>query len=266
MADEITPRLNLVKPEVGGSADTWGDKWNENADKIDAMVVRQSDLGTAATRDVTTSKTDTTEGRLLKVGDFGVGEPIILTSSDDLNDIMSPGIYSHSLGNAPANTPVVYAGMLTVFIGDPSNFVVQVWRRREGQAREFQRTFDPNSGVWTDWVEFYNTGNLPRPLGVGQTWQDVTSSRAAFTTYTNTTGRPIFVAVREGLPPPGSTSDLKLYVDGKVVSFFAVAAAGSGTEIHNAITVSGIVPPGSTYRIEYTLSGAKGVSDWMELR
>src|SRR5690606_31203537 len=40
MADEITPRFNLVKPEVGGSADTWGDKWNENADKIDAAIIR----------------------------------------------------------------------------------------------------------------------------------------------------------------------------------------------------------------------------------
>lgn len=43
MADEITPRLNLVKPEVGGSADTWGDKWNENADKIDAAIVKSDE-------------------------------------------------------------------------------------------------------------------------------------------------------------------------------------------------------------------------------
>lgn len=32
-------------------------------------------------------------------------------------------------------------------------------------------------------------------LGVGQTWQDVRTSRAANTTYTNTTGRPIVVTL-----------------------------------------------------------------------
>ena len=44
-------------------------------------LVKESSLGTAATSDVTTSATDTTAGRLLKVGDFGVG-----TSSEILGD------------------------------------------------------------------------------------------------------------------------------------------------------------------------------------
>ena len=33
------------------------------------------------------------------------------------------------------------------------------------------------------------------PVGVGQTWQNVLSSRAFGTTYTNSTGRPIMVSV-----------------------------------------------------------------------
>lgn len=38
MADAYTEFLNLTKPEVGASRDSWGDKWNTNAGKLDAWA------------------------------------------------------------------------------------------------------------------------------------------------------------------------------------------------------------------------------------
>lgn len=43
MIDAFTGTLNLTKPEVGGSRDAWGAKWNDNADKIDAAIKANAD-------------------------------------------------------------------------------------------------------------------------------------------------------------------------------------------------------------------------------
>lgn len=37
MAEEYTPNLNLLKPDVGGSTDTWGDSLNGDMDILDAL-------------------------------------------------------------------------------------------------------------------------------------------------------------------------------------------------------------------------------------
>jgi hypothetical protein len=56
MVDTVTPILGLVKPEVGGSSDSWGPKLNGNQDTIDglfqldgaAKVVKLANGGTGA--------------------------------------------------------------------------------------------------------------------------------------------------------------------------------------------------------------------------
>jgi hypothetical protein len=78
--------------------------------------------------------------------------------------------------------------------------------------------------------------NYDQVLGVGQTWQDVTASRTAGVTYTNTTGKPI-VVVFEG---SNSTSGRKIYLNGFAVVSLSTAGVNQSYVL--------IVPNGYTYK------------------
>jgi hypothetical protein len=88
-------------------------------------------------------------------------------------------------------------------------------------------------------------------LGVGQTWQNLTASRSAGVTYTNTTGNPIQVSARANVGQITLTIDsipVELQTDGN---------------LNNSTKVTGTVPDGDTYSV--TLSGGS-LSYWAELR
>lgn len=100
-------------------------------------------------------------------------------------------------------------------------------------------------------------GSATAPMiGVGQAWQDVASSRAANTTYTNTTGRPICVSAYIGSAPAQTT---RILVNGVVAARFLATGTSVG---QGAIT---IVPNGATYRVENEQGGATVIT-WTELR
>ena len=94
-------------------------------------------------------------------------------------------------------------------------------------------------------------------LGYGQTWQDLTASRALATTYTNTTGKPIVVNAINN--ENANSPRIFLTVSGILIMYdykHAPTARGWRT------TVSGIVPNGATYQVD----SDNGLSVWAELR
>ena len=90
-------------------------------------------------------------------------------------------------------------------------------------------------------------------LGYVQTWQDLTAIRAAGTTYTNTTGKPIAVMVGGNSAGAGGTFNLQTVVEGLTIQ--------AHLSDYQSIT-SFIVPQGSTYQVTTTGS----LSKWSELR
>jgi hypothetical protein len=89
------------------------------------------------------------------------------------------------------------------------------------------------------------------PIGVGQTWQNLTGSRSVGVTYTNSTGRPIVVSIN-GI---GSTfaNPVRIIVDGLAIAQYEPISLGN---------TQAIVPSGSTY-IFFAPNGTTSV---MELR
>ena len=98
--------------------------------------------------------------------------------------------------------------------------------------------------------------NFSQVIGVGQTWQDVTASRALGVTYTNTTGKPIHVIAGIFSTNVGTQSAT---VNG--VSSYGASCVASGVGYS-----SFIVPNLATYSVTMDGVGTKSVNKWVELR
>ena len=100
------------------------------------------------------------------------------------------------------------------------------------------------------------TGGVTGGLGTGQTWTDVTASRAGGTTYTNSTGKPISLLI-VGTFSSG-TGVVSVSVGGVL--------AGQSQYVNNGgwlVVCTTIVPPSSTYVATFTGSTK---TSWYELR
>jgi len=116
------------------------------------------------------------------------------------------------------------------------------------------------SSVWSSWIELIDLATATTEaktfdIGINQTWQNVTVSRAFGVTYTNTTGKPIMIAI--GTTFTSSSSNLQPTVNGVVLLNSYLSGANGG----NSATF--IVPPGNTYS---ATSVGTTLGYWVELR
>jgi hypothetical protein len=112
----------------------------------------------------TSSLIDTTGGRLVKTGDFGLGTAISLTAADNLDTILTSGLfYNSSSGNTTGNNyPLASAGALIVVARSSTN-VIQKFISYGGTStasglREFTRSWGTSG--WGPWVEQFHQGSL----------------------------------------------------------------------------------------------------------
>ena len=101
------------------------------------------------------------------------------------------------------------------------------------------------------------TSSATKYIGVGQTWQNMTSSRTAGTTYTNSTDKPIQVIASF------QSSNQTNYVQG-TINGLTVYGSVTTSSSHWG-TISFIVPPGNTYSATMA-GGSITATNWIELR
>jgi hypothetical protein len=108
-----------------------------------------------------------------------------------------------------------------------------------------------------------NTATLPVATGelsmlgtTGQTWENVINSRSLATTYTNSTGKPIFVIV-SAYSSSGAIT-ITVVVNGVTIQ----STPGSATNFSS--WTSFIVPPSGTYSVSG--NGTPVKNSWAELR
>ena len=168
------PGIYVIQASKDGKTATWNNEEIGHArrdldlsDLKSAATARNNiGLGTAATKNITTSPTDSTPGRLLKVGDYGKGTTIPVEVGVDVDTLTVPGAV-HVVTTA-LNIP---AGTWTIEVSGShiSGRVIQRATATNPSAPGYQmlfRTsdsygvFEKDGGGNAVWHDLYHTGNI----------------------------------------------------------------------------------------------------------
>lgn len=118
-------------------------------------------LGTAAVGTLTESTTDDIVGKVLKVGDFGIGSNAVTLTGVDLNTVVRTGFY---IATSPVNGPAgVTTNLLVLGNTSGSGRTMQIAQPVNGEAYYVR---SQSAGTWSTWKQFYHSGNL---LNIGTT-------------------------------------------------------------------------------------------------
>lgn len=264
MADAVTTTYSLVKPEPEASSDTWGEKLNADMDAIDDLLDGTTAIkpnlsaglwkvgGTAVT--ATAAELNILDGVTATAAELNILDGVTATATE-LNFVggVTSAIQTQMDGKQAIDAD------LTALLGITTAGLLA----RTGDGTAAARTITAGAGVTVtngDGVAG-NPTIATAGFGAGQTWQNVKASRALATTYTNSTGKAIFVSV--SVVWENVTATLVLTIDGIVVQ----KQAGNPDSADIELSVSAIVPAGSTYSVAQTSNGTAGTIDyWAELR
>ena len=102
---------------------------------------------------------------------------------------------------------------------------------------------------------------ISQTLGAGGTaYTNETANRALGPVYTNTTSRPLWVMASISMTVPSGENNITITIGN--ISFFDSTFNSSGSSTTLPKILSFLVPPGSTYQIQYAPGGT--ILEWYE--
>ena len=157
---------------------------------------------------------------------------------------------------------VVYPAAGTIFTNG-GNISVQGGANYTTQAGDKVTIHAITTSMFSVWVDVEATV-AGTGLGIGQTWQDVTSSRALSVSgsnvYTNSTGAPIELSIN--ISNANQADGALVLINGITMHYGIGAFTGSNLTCWNNVVLT--VPPGATYEVQSYSGGA--MRYWYELR
>jgi hypothetical protein len=180
------------------------------------------------------------------------------------NVVMSPILLGDitALGTLSNNTSGTAAGFTSITQNSQFNSigVGVVPSGAAGQINATGNIVTTAAAIVSTGVTFNSgTTQTDSATGYGQSWQNLTASRAYTTIYTNTTTKPIFVIV--SFQSASNADAIEFQVNGVIVWHGQTNTPGGN--YYEGLSV--IVPPGGTYQL-VAVGPASGIKVWAELR
>jgi hypothetical protein len=168
------------------------------------------------------------------------------------NTQLSGGITSDKISNLTSSLVTTALGFTPYNATNPSGYLTGITSTQVTNALGYTpyNSTNPN-GYQTSSGSVSTATNVTNALGNSQSYQQ--PGRSMNTTYTNSTGKPIWVSVCWSEP---RQSPVYLYVDGNLAMY-------SNQDTYPRPIVCGVVPNGSTY---YATGGNNSPAYWIELR
>lgn len=180
---------------------------------------------------------------VLASGVTGTGNVVLASALGSYAALAGSATQQFSVADATAATQAASLGQLTSGLAT-----------KAALAGSTSQTFSvANAATGTQAIALQQT------IGAGATaYNNVTSSRALNTVYTNTTGRPLCLAIRTAETlSAGGFSAITIYVGGVIAYWDQTVQATTSQFVNKSAFV--IIPPGATYEVQ-----GSPISSWYE--
>ena len=215
-------------------------------------VTRRLSMGSAAQADLTTSPTDTTAGRVMKVGDGGLLSGGWSLIGGDMN-ALTPQVtrfFAHAGGTAPLNIPVADQQGL--------GFVIYGWEDDKAAFQFWSSVFSGDTyirrqdavGVWSSWARLITEKDYPSDTAE----TEVTSLDNGWTGTVRYIKRAGMVTITADLTGDGATGDNILTLPSNYRPANTVASTGRGTTLTYATSGGLVVASGRDPNVDFTLT------------